>query len=150
MRFSQLEIQQRFFARGKVYKKVSSNLGADIRHRGDGCVEQFAADEDVESLTDANAENKLKELATARENQRREEQGLPPLELEAPKAPETPAKAEVSQEEEQITAAEIRKMKRDELDALAEEYGIDLEGSNVEESKEILVEKLCTEEANAE
>lgn len=47
---------------------------------------------------------------------------------------------------ELLSPADIRKMKRDELDALAAEHDIDLEGVNVDESKELLISQLCEEE----
>lgn len=49
-------------------------------------------------------------------------------------------------EECPLCEADINKMKRDELDALAAENNIDIQGLNVEDSKAKLISELCCEE----
>lgn len=64
----------------------------------------------------------------------------PSLKKDAEATKEQTEKAEV-----EYTAADINKMHRAELDALAKEHEIDLEGVNVEESKAYLISELCKE-----
>lgn len=133
-KFSQLQPQDKFEAREKVYKKVSSDLAADVRFAGDACVERFGGNEEVNSLTDEQAEARVKELAEERE--------------QAEASEESPV-ALTADETQQPDAATIRKMKRDELDELAERNEIDLESLNVEESREYLIAELHGEEAKS-
>lgn len=143
MQFKQLNEQDKFFARGLVWKKVSSTLAADVRVSGDGRVESFAGSEDCgEVLSDEQAEAKLQELAE--EKRRKAEQPAP---LMAGYEPEEPQDA--AESSDVLEPADIRKLKRDELDALAEKHAINIEGLNVEDSREYLIQELCPEETEA-
>lgn len=49
-------------------------------------------------------------------------------------------------EEGELTAADIRKMKRAELDDLAAERGVDLADFNVDDSRELLIQEMKLED----
>lgn len=66
---------------------------------------------------------------------------------EEPVEPPQAIRDESKKSEEPKTAADVRKMKRAELDAFAEESGIDLSEYNIEEAKEQLIQELKLDEA---
>jgi hypothetical protein len=52
---------------------------------------------------------------------------------------------EVVTESDEMTPAYIHKLRREELDALAEQNGLKIEGLNVKDTQELLIETLCPE-----
>lgn len=135
MKFGSLKHQDKFFSRGLVWRKVSGRLAADVQVEGDGRVVEFSDGEDVgEILDDEQAEAKLQELA--------EEKRLKATEGEPLMAGYDPENGSENKAEA-VDPEAIRKMKRQELDTLAKQNGIDLGDLNVEDSREYLVSALC-------
>lgn len=163
MKFSRLQLQETFRARGKIYRKVFENLGADVTVEGDSCTDFFGSEDEVEpvewppprkkikpgSALDVPTENEINGMNRAELDELAAKQGvdlenrnvsdsrkmlleilIPAPETEEPISPDSP------------TEEEIRQMKRAELDDLAAKHNINLEGFNVEDSRELLVDTL--------